>query len=114
MCEDVRSLRAEEIKHITGVSSIEQETTINISRNRDVAYVYTNDNTMITKLRKKVETSPNDYTCTVAGYSKETHLPSGYYFEFPKKLLSFRNWRTISDEQRARVRERLMKYHATK
>lgn len=69
----------------------EQETTISIYRDRDIAEIYTSDSTMMTKLDKRVRENPDAWTCarvdTIGGGAEVV----GKWYECPKKLISFRS-----------------------
>lgn len=81
----------------------EQETTINIYRDSDIAKVYTTDSTMITKLDKMVAKQPDKYKIV-----KQDEY--GKWYEFPKKLMGFRSAstpKTISEEERKKRAERM-------
>ena len=81
----------------------EQETVIQLDRNGTVCHVYTTDSTMMTKLDKKYKRVKQD---CVNG------KPIAAYYEFDKKLLSFRSIvpkRTLTAEQKEAATERLKK-----
>lgn len=81
----------------------EQETVIQFDRNGTVCHVYTTDSTMMTKLDKIHKRVRQDYI---------NGKPIAAYYEFDKKLLSFRSKipkRTLTDEQRKAASERLRK-----
>lgn len=85
------------------VPTDEQETVIQFDRNGTVCHVYTTDSTMMTKLDKKYKRIKQDYA---------NGKPVAAYYEFDKKLLSFRSKipkRTLTDEQKKAVSERLKK-----
>lgn len=83
------------------VPTAEQESTINIFRDSDVAKVYTSDTTMITKLDKMVAKQPDKYKIV-----KQDEY--GKWYEFPKKLLRFASEREYTDEQREQMHQRLI------
>jgi len=70
-----------------GVALNEQETVIQISRDEDVAHIWTSDTKMMTKLDHRVENS-EEWTC------KEVQKINGEVFAktyvCPKNLISFR------------------------
>lgn len=81
----------------------EQETVIQFDRNGTVCHVYTTDSTMMTKLDKIHKRVRQDYI---------NGKPIAAYYEFDKKLLSFRSKipkRTLTDEQKKAASERLRK-----
>lgn len=85
----------------------EQETVIQFDRNGTVCHVYTTDSTMMTKLDKIHKRVKQDY---VGG------KPIAAYYEFDKKLLSFKKKRikqNLTDEQRKQIGERLTKSRKT-
>ena len=85
------------------VPTDEQETVIQFDRNGTDCHVYTTDSTMMTKLDKKYKRIKQDYA---------NGKPVAAYYEFDKKLLSFRSKipkRTLTDEQKKAVSERLKK-----
>lgn len=92
---------------VVNTSASEQETTISYSRDEDIASVYTCDNTVLTKLSKLAKEYPNEYKVIMIHKIKDDI--SGYEFEIPKKLISFRapTTRVMSDEQRQAAAERL-------
>lgn len=81
----------------------EQETVIQFDRNGTACHVYTTDSTMMTKLDKIHKRVRQDYV---------NGKPIAAYYEFDKKLLSFRSKipkRTLTDEQKKAASERLRK-----
>lgn len=92
----------------------EQETAINWLRDDDIAIVCTSDFTMVTKLSKAMAKDPDNYKCFYyeCNRDKETGRLGNYFFEVPKKLISFRAEREgspMSEEQRKAVGERFKK-----
>lgn len=67
----------------------EQETTINICRDDKFAYIYTCDNTMLTKLRRVQAKNPEAYVVTRVFYCNDEI--SGVEVRVPKRLISFRS-----------------------
>lgn len=89
------------------VPTDEQETVIQFDRNGTVCHVYTTDSTMMTKLDKIHKRVKQDYV---------NGKPIAAYYEFDKKLLSFKKKRAkqnLTDEQRKQIGERLAKSHKT-
>lgn len=87
-----------------GIPVAEQETVVHISRDSNVATIWTSDSTMITKLDKRVETS-GEWSC------REEHGQDGTLvdkiYTVPKSFISFRKKkREISEEQRQAASER--------
>lgn len=96
---------------VTKGSTFEQETVIQISRNRDMASIWTSDNTQLTKIKHIMRKDSNSYVCTEVTKNKLGEVV-GYAFECPKNLISYRTAvkRSISDEQRQKASERLKEY----
>jgi hypothetical protein len=85
------------------VPTDEQETVIQFDRNGTVCHVYTTDSTVMTKLDKIHKSVKQDYV---------NGKPIAAYYEFDKKLLSFRSKipkRILTDEQKKAASERLKK-----
>lgn len=85
------------------VPTDEQETVIQFDRNGTVCHVYTTGSTVMTKLDKIHKRVKQDYV---------NGKPIAAYYEFDKKLLSFRSKipkRTLTDEQKKAASERLKK-----
>ena len=93
-------------------SRCEQETAINWLRDDDIAVICTSDHTVVTRLAKAMAKDPNNYRCYYyeGNRSKETGKLINYFFEVPKKLVSFRaereSKRSLSPEERKAVGER--------
>ena len=95
----------------------EQETAINWLRDDDIIEICTSDLTMVTKLARMVEKDPANYKCFYyeCNRDKETGRLGNYFFEIPKKLLSFRvgsegkSKKNMTAEQRIAVAERFRK-----
>ena len=79
----------------------EMETTINYNAEEKTAILYTRDKAVMRKLDKLVEKCPETYKLV-----RETSIDKTY--EFPKRLLSYRTPRVLTDEQRAKIRERFL------
>lgn len=98
----------------TGISTDEQETVIIFGRNGDTASVETTDSTVLTKLKKCADTSPDEWVLTnvTTGPNKSdpTKITS-ICFKCPKKLVSLRLKsavpRELTDEERAEIAERM-------
>mgnify|MGYP003332682184 CR=1 FL=1 len=112
---------AKDLRVIACTSIEEQETTINVNRSEDRMIIFTSDNTMLTKLKKKafllatddVEGGGQirqDWKCW-EGSPNVDGEPTGYFFSAPKQLLSFRSEqraeRELTDEQREVLRNRM-------
>lgn len=84
----------------------EQETSIVFERNSDKMTIWTSDNTMVTKLKMLITNNPKEYK--LVSISTYDGQPVAYEFEAPKKLLTLRTAeRTLTDEQRAALAERI-------
>ena len=97
---------------LSGGSIAEQETTISIQRDSDVAYIETTDPTMFTKLKKRANENPEEWAIvdvtTAAGGNP--NIITSAVFTCPKKHVSFRSKtvsREMSEEERQRAGERL-------
>ena len=104
----------DEINTISGTSYEEQETCITYMHKDNTALISTNDNTVINKLKKKMQSSPNSYKCFIR-CNKENI--DNYFFEVPKKLISFRGdrpKRELTEEQRKAISERAKKLFISK
>lgn len=96
---------------LSGSSIAEQETTISIQRDSDRAYIETTDQTMFTKLKKRVNENPDEWAVadvtTAAGGNP--NIITSAVFTCPKKYVSFRTkttTREMSEEERQQVAER--------
>ena len=91
----------------------EQETTITFRRTDKDADIWTNDRTMITKLDRLCEKSPDNYKCIdVNRYimDDEDVIVDKKYRISDKTLISFRSAkirRDLTDEQKKEMAERL-------
>ena len=83
-------ISADQIEDISCVRC-EQETAIKWLRDDDVAVVCTSDFTMVTKISKAMAKDPKSYKCYYyeENRDKETGRLGNYFFEIPKKLISF-------------------------
>lgn len=94
----------------------EQETVIQISRSDSIAYVWTSDKTMMTKLDKLCETSPGMYRVIETGTS-DGEIVNKRYRITNKRMVSFRSApskRRMSQEQKDRAKESLQRYRNSK
>lgn len=92
----------------------DQETVIVFSRNSQTASVETTDPTVLTKLKRCVSESPNDWSLTAASVRQGEQDPMkvvSVCLECSKKLISIRSktakGRELTDEQRAVIANRL-------
>lgn len=107
-----RILSPDEFETALGYSSEEQETTICISRDSDEVSCWTSDSTMITKLKKIVNTEGNEWEVYEGPLNSEGK-PTGYFFKGPKDLIVIRPKHVaMSEEKRAEVAERFAKARA--
>ena len=89
-----------------------QEVTIQFDR-EGVAHMYVSYNPWVTKMRKRVEESPDLFKCRAADTDPKTGANSGYFFEFPSNLITIRSKnREVSEEVRKASSERFKKLHA--
>lgn len=93
-----------------------QETSINWLRDESIVRVSSSDPIFITKMKKKMRQAPDLYICYsyVNNKDKKTGRYMSYFFEFPKKLLSFKNVlnqnrKPMSEEQKQEAAERFRK-----
>lgn len=92
----------------------DQETVIVFSRNSKTASVETTDPTVLTKIKRCVSASPDNWSLTevsVRQGEKDPMKVVSVCFECPKKLISIRSktvtGRELTEEQRAVAAERL-------
>lgn len=94
---------------MTTVSLEEQETIINFSRTDTGAEIFTTDRTMMTKLDKLCEESPEFWKCKRVDHFLDGSLANKVYTVADKSLVSFRSKkikRELTDEQKAEIAER--------
>lgn len=91
-------------KKRTKLTRWEMETTINYNAEEQTATLYTRDKSVMRRLDKRVAEHPDVYKLIA-----ETDIDKTY--SFPKKLLSYRAPRILTEEQRAAIRERFGKTH---
>ena len=95
----------------------EQETAINWLRDDKMIEICTSDLTMVTKLARMVEKDPDNYKCFYyeCNRNNETGKLGNYFFEVPKKLLSFRTGgegkakKNLTADERKAIAERFKK-----
>lgn len=102
----MKQYTAEDITVTEGVKSDEQETTVSFGRNDTAAKVWTNDNTVLTKLKKLVERAPDQWRVVDVTKDKDGKVV-GYFFECPKKLIGFKAPREYTEEQKKAIADRL-------
>lgn len=94
----------------------EQETVITIRRDRSAALVWTSDSTMITKLDKLCNSSPDYYKLIDTGVIEGTIVNKEYKIT-DKTLISFRSSKTkrqLTDDQRQAIAERFKNIRSRK
>lgn len=94
---------------ITGVSTDEQETTINYGRNDEEAEVYTSDNTVLTKIKNMFSSDDCEWKLKNVVKDRKGNVVS-VFFSVPKKLISLRTKTvksSLTDEQKQAAAERL-------
>lgn len=101
----VAKYTVDDVAVIKGVSSEEQETTVQMSRTEDVAYVWTNENTMVTKIKKLMGRAPDQWKLVKIS-TNAAGEPVGYFFECPKKAIRFGTANNLSDEAKMAMAER--------
>lgn len=99
---------AEELEY-ADASVEEQETTLQKSRGEEHWYLWTNDNLMITKIKRLMAQNPEGFKLKEIMWTKDS-TPFGYGFEIDTKLISFRTKRVekvMTEEQRQAAAERM-------
>lgn len=90
----------------------EQETVITFRRRDKEAIIYTSDNTMLTKMQKRVQNSNGKIDYKVCSRDKDGNA-TGYEFKVPIKCVSIRNIAEprapMSEEQKKQIAERFKK-----
>lgn len=97
-----------------GISTDEQETVIIFGRNGDMASVETTDSTVLTKLKKCADTSPDEWVLTnvtTSPFESDPTKITSICFKCPKKLVSLRlkstTPRELTDEEKTEIAERM-------
>ena len=93
-----------------------QETAVHWLRNDSIVTVSSSDPSFITKMKRRMKKAPELYTCYTYANNKDPKSGKyySYFFEFDKKLLSFRtsiatNRKPMSEEARKASAERFRK-----
>lgn len=102
----VAKYTVDDVVVLKGVSADEQETTVQMSRTDDVACVWTSDNTTVTKIKKLMGRAPDQWKLVKIS-TNAAGEPVGYFFECPKKLVSFRMLRAYDENDKAAIAARL-------
>lgn len=87
------------------LTKYEQETVINSNNGERTATIYTADPVVMRKLDNMVERFPDEYKLI-----KENDISKTY--ECPKKFVTFRSPKKLTEEQRAKALETLGKINA--
>ena len=102
----------EQIEDIS-CNRVEQETAINWLRDDDLAVICTSDHTVVTRIARAMAKDPDNYKCYYyeTNRDRSTGRLGNYFFEVPKKLISFRSERessprNLSEEDRKAIGER--------
>ena len=105
---------------LVGTPPSEQETIVTFERESDRAIIETTDPTVFTKLKKRLTSEEND-DWRLEGVSRPSEAApfrvSSVCFSCPKKFVSFKfksSSKTLTDEQRKVMSERLKKARETK
>lgn len=88
-------------------SKWEEETVINYNNEEKIAIIYTKDPVIMKRLEKRAIKYPDYYKCI-----KKTNFDATY--ECHKKLIDFKCPRILTDEQKEKLRNNLLKYHNNK
>ena len=94
------------------VTLAKQETVVNYQREGDEAIIWTSDTTQMTRLDRLCKDSPEFYSLHRVEKTKDGSIVGKFYKLTDKSLVSFRSkktTRTLSDEQREALRDRLAK-----
>lgn len=88
----------------------EQETTITFCRKENIAYVYSSDNTMLTKIQKLLNAPDSEWNLKQTFKDRDGN-PTGYEFTVNKKMVSLRAkkkpGKELTEEERKALGERL-------
>ncbi len=87
---------------MTPLTRYEQETIVNYNAGEQTATVYTRDKAVMRKLDTLVADFPDTYSLTGQDEVSKT-------YSFPKSYVSYRKPRVISEVQRERAREMMLK-----
>ena len=105
---------------LVGTPPSEQETIVTFERESDRAIIETTDPTVFTKLKKRLTSEEND-DWRLEGVSRPSEAApfrvSSVCFSCPKKFVSFKfksSSKTLTDEQRKVMSERLKKARETR
>lgn len=102
----VAKYTVDDVVALKGVSVEEQETTVQMSRTEDTAYVWTSDNTVVTKIRKLMVKAPDQWKLVKISTNADG-TAVGYFFECPKKMIAFRTPRAYDEDDKAAIATRL-------
>lgn len=99
------------------VSTAEQETVIQFSRDTEEVTVWTSDRTIMTKLDKLCDASPKNYKIKEVDYVEGNKVYNRVYALKNKKLVSFRSGnakREYTEEEKEMMAERMRKAREVK
>ena len=94
----------------TSVKVAEQETVVQFDRNGAVATIWTNDSTVLTKLKKLLIKAPDQWKLVDVVRNKNGE-PTGYFFECPKKLVRFGVPKVYTEEHKEKLRANAERIH---
>ena len=107
MTTQKKTYTVDDLVTLMGTPTEEQETSITFERNSDKMTIWTSDNTMVTKLKKLITKNPQAYK--LVSISTYEGQPVAYEIEAPKNFLTLKTGeRTLTDEQRAALAERII------
>lgn len=85
-----KEVNLEDIKAVK-CDSREQETTVVMERGSNLVKIFSSDNTMITKIKRTISRDKKgSWKCYEGSRNGDGYL-TGYFFECPKKCISFRS-----------------------
>lgn len=126
------TINKNEKQYVTNLSNLqtifcpcldEQEITVTGVRPESHIHIFVSDNVMLTKIKRAAFFSieeggdiRKDWKCWEGSKDPQGNI-TGYFFEAPKNLLSFRSsvsTQNLTDEQKAKIVERFKKGKASK
>ena len=90
---------------MTNLTKYEMETVVNYNAGEQTATVYTRDKSVMRKLDRLMADYPDSYKLL-----KQTDIDKTY--SMPKAYITYREARTVSDEQREQARQRMAKLNS--
>lgn len=103
----------EDFPTIKCVDMDDAETTASFARRENYAVIYTSDNTMLTKFKKKILANPDQWKVTRI-YKMANGDVTGYEITCPKKYLRFitsETHKSMSDERKAKAAALMKEIH---